>query len=277
MSLRKFILIISLGFLFFGGHSLYKSVVTLRALQKFTMAFHDRVFNSTIPIYTYKLITSYKQPSSDWFVQGIYYYNNEIYESVGIWGISKLVKWRLKDAQIIKLLRLEKKYFAEDITILKGKLYQLTYDTNIAFVYDLDSLEKIGSFKYNTNGWGLTNDGKHLIRSDGSSKIYFIDPNTYQLEKTINVHDKIGSVTNINAMDYINGKIYANIYLTPFIAEISPDNGGISAWISLEGLNDKEYDLVKYHVPNGITHTGNDLLVSGKNWSAIYQISLREP
>ena len=274
MKLKNFVCSVSLTIILSGCYDFKKVTVNDGTNNKYAGSVnHDRVYNSNIPIYTYKIKKIYKQPSSNWFVQGLYYDNGSIYESCGLWGKSKLVQWSLKDSKVIKSLNLEDKYFAEGITVLDNKLYQLTYKKHIAFIYDLDTFEKLGSFRYNTDGWGLTNDGKYLLRSDGSSLIYTIDPGIFKIKKTIIVHDNVGSVININAMDYINDKIYANIYLTPFIAEISPDSGRITAWISLEGINDREYDVIKHHVPNGITHIGNDLLISGKNWSNIYQIS----
>ena len=277
MKLRNLVCSISLTIILSGCYNLKKVKVNDKTSFKYKISVsHDRVFNSNLPKYTYKIKKIYRQPGSNWFVQGLFYDKGSIYVSCGLWGKSKLVKWSLSDSKVIKSLNLDDKYFAEGITVLDNKLYQLTYKKHICFIYNLDTLKMLDSFKYYSDGWGLTNDGKYLLRSDGSNLIYTIDPDTYKITKTIYVHDNVGPVNNINAMDYINGKIYANIYFTPFIAEISPDNGMITAWISLEGINDKEYDTIKHHVPNGITHIGNDLLISGKNWSNIYQISLNE-
>jgi len=171
---------------------------------------------------------------------------------------------------------LSTEYFGEGIAVVDDKIIQLTWQNKIGFIYDQKTFALLGNFSLSTEGWGLTYDGNHLIMSDGTSNLYFLDPNTYQTVNSINVHDAYGSVNNLNELEYINGSIYANIWFSSKIAIINPDTGQIDAYIDLDNLAQTYTSKNNEAVLNGIAYNPktNQLYVTGKLWSNIYEIQL---
>jgi len=158
------------------------------------------------------------------------------------------------------------------------RIIQLTWRSQAGFVYDKHTFERIGQFTYPTEGWGLTYDGNRLIMSDGSSYLYFLDPNTFDRTGQVQVTDPDGPVTRLNELEYIDGEIYANIWKTDRIARIDPDTGDVLAWVELEGLPAPEDRTGGEDVLNGIAcdPAGNRLFVTGKLWPRVYEIELVE-
>ncbi len=156
--------------------------------------------------------------------------------------------------------------------MVNDSLIQLTWQSEIGFIYDKDTFALKGNFSYHTEGWGLTYDGKKLIMSDGTSNLYFLDPTTFQKTGQVSVHDGNASVTEINELEYINGAVYANIWLTQKIAIIEPNTGTVKGWIDLTGI----YPNNENSVLNGIAYDSqtNRLFVTGKNWPNLYQITI---
>jgi glutaminyl-peptide cyclotransferase len=182
---------------------------------------------------------------------------------------------RLSDGEVLQQINLPSSYFGEGIAVVDDKIVQLTWQNNIGFVYNKATFELVGNFSYATEGWGLTYEGTHLIMSDGSSSLYFLDSNTYQTVASINVHDNVGSVLNLNELEYINGTIYANIWHSQKIAQINPQTGQVEAYIDLSGIyspTDTEAVL------NGIAYNPqtNQLFVTGKYWANIYEITIQK-
>jgi glutamine cyclotransferase len=165
--------------------------------------------------------------------------------------------------------------FGEGIAIVNNTIIQLTWQSHIGFIYDKTTFALLGNFSYPTEGWGLTFDGTHLIMSDGSNNLYFLDPTTFQRTGQIQVHDGNTTVVNINELEYINGDVYANIWQTNTIAIINPETGQVKAWIDLTGLP-CENTSNPGAVLNGIAYDQkNDrLFVTGKDWPSLYQINL---
>lgn len=162
------------------------------------------------------------------------------------------------------------------MTVIGERIYQLTYLDNLGFVYDRQTFERVGTFRYSDQGWGLTTDGRYLIKSNGSSAISFIHPETQKIERTIFVSDATGPIGFLNELEWVNGLIFANVWRTPFIAGIEPTTGKVSAWIDLTGLNPDPETLVYPKVLNGIAYddrTGH-LIVTGKMWPALWEIEL---
>jgi glutamine cyclotransferase len=187
-----------------------------------------------------------------------------------------LLRWDLHSGRILNEVTLDPHYFGEGVTVLDGTVYQLTYLSNIGFTYDLRTLRRTGSFQYPTQGWGLTNDGKRLLMSDGSSAIFFLDPHSFRTEGHIYVSDNVGRVGFLNELEYAGGKIYANVWKTDFIAIIDPATGKVTGWIDLASLNPNTAALAYPDVLNGIAYdkiTG-DLIVTGKCWPNLYDIKL---
>ncbi len=183
----------------------------------------------------------------------------------------------LETGKILRQVRLPNEYFGEGLTLLKGKIYQLTWQHQLGFIYDAQTFENIGQFTYSGEGWGLTNDGESLILSDGSNRIRFLDADSFHVITTIAVYDKQIQVREINELEYVRGEIYANIWHENRIARINPQNGQVIGWIDLTGLN----SCVEVHddeaVLNGIAYdeAHDKLFVTGKLWPKLFEIRVK--
>ena len=158
------------------------------------------------------------------------------------------------------------------------KIIQLTWQSNVGFVYDRDNFDLLREFSYPTQGWGLTHDGERLIMSDGTATLYFLDPESFEEVGRVEVHDNVdNAVTLLNELEYINGEIYANIWQTNNIARISPETGKVTGWVNLEGLLTPEEDA-SADVLNGIAYdaAGERLFVTGKYWPKLFEIRLTQ-
>ena len=216
-------------------------------------------------------------PHSDQaFTQGLIYKNGLIYEGTGRYGQSELTMRKLESKEPIRKYRLPSSLFGEGITFFKNRIIQLTWRAGIGFIYDPADFQLLRSFSYSFEGWGITNDGNHLIISDGTDRLYFLDPESYEKVREIKVTDNNTPVTRINELEYINGKVYANIWRTDRIAIINPDTGEVEAWINLEKLVAKAGGDNNIKTLNGIAYDGenNRLFVTGKLWPHIYEIKL---
>ncbi|RYE25964.1 MAG: glutaminyl-peptide cyclotransferase [Sphingobacteriales bacterium] len=219
------------------------------------------------------------------FTEGLQYVDGFLYEGVGRYGKSDVRKTDLKTGKVLQQQTLDKKYFGEGITVLNGKIYQLTYQERTGFVYDQKTMKLLKTFPITTvEGWGMTTDGTNLIYGDGTSTLYFLDPNTLQEVKHISVTDQFGTVSNINELEYIKGFIYANQWQTDLILKINPADGKIVAVANLATLREhggipslsQVTDESMPEVLNGIAYdaTGNRIFVTGKNWPSIFEIKL---
>lgn len=238
----------------------------------------ERVLNqSAIPVYGFKVLHSYPHDRSS-YTEGFELENGVVYEGTGLYGQSKLLKWDLQSGQVLQEADLDPGYFGEGVTTFGGRIYQLTYLANAGFIYDQPTMKQTGGFRYISQGWGLTNDGKRIMMSDGSSAILFLDPKSFELTGWIFVTDAAGPVGFLNELEYADGKLYANVWQTNFIAMIAPETGKVIGWIDLTGLDPDPVHLVFPYVLNGIAHdraTGH-LLVTGKCWPNTYEIELVE-
>lgn len=225
-----------------------------------------------VPTYTYKIINTYRH-NPDFYTEGLVIEEGFLYEGTGLNGKSKLLKAQLPSGKTVQQRDLEARYFGEGITVLKDEVYQLTYKEGIGFVYDKNSFERKATFVYSGEGWGLTTDGRYLIMSNGSSELIFLDPLTFKESRRIRVSDNKGEVKLLNELEYINGSIYANIYLTHLIAIVSSETGKVTGWLDLSGINSAAWER---EFPNGIAYDKNTgrLFVTGKNWSKIYEIEM---
>lgn len=207
------------------------------------------------------------------FTQGLEYFDGTLYESTGRRGQSTLRQTVLETGAVLKHISLPSQYFGEGLTIFQGKIYQLTWLTKIGFIYDLRTFRRVGEFHYESEGWGLTHDDSSLILSDGTNKLQFIDPSSFKVTRTLEVYAGTEAVTNLNELEYINGEIFANVWHSPRIARIDPRSGQVVAWIDLTPLIGKQ-ELAPEDVLNGIAYDAKRgrLLVTGKNWSEIFEI-----
>ena len=210
------------------------------------------------------------------YTQGLVIDEGVFYESCGLYGQSSL---RLVDpatGTVQAETELDASFFAEGLALLEGKLYQLTWRENTGFVYDASTFEQLRAFNYQTEGWGLTTDGSALILSDGTNTLYWLDPGTMQIVRQVNVSYQGQSVEYLNELEFINGLIFANIYLTDTIVAVNPDDGNVVSLIDLTGLRPAQNQAVQGEVLNGIAYDSiNDkLYLTGKNWPSLYEVRL---
>tara|TARA_B100000809_G_scaffold149298_1_gene146825 strand:+ start:36017 stop:37045 length:1029 start_codon:yes stop_codon:yes gene_type:complete len=230
-------------------------------------------------IYTYKIINTFPHDAKA-FTQGLEYHNGYLYESTGQKGASSIRKIALETGEVLQKKELEKKYFGEGITIFDSKIFQLTWQGNIGFVYDLESFEQLDSFSYNKSkeGWGLTHNETELIKSDGTERIWFLDPTTQKEKHSIEAYTNKRKAESLNEIEYINGKIYANIWQKNTLIIINSKNGTIEGVVDLNSLRKKisKPDADKSYVLNGIAYDKeqNRLFVTGKNWDKTFEIEL---
>lgn len=210
------------------------------------------------------------------YTEGLIYADGAFFESTGLNGMSSLRKVDAETGQVLESLSLDPAYFGEGLTLFNGKLIQLTWQSHIGFVYDRDCFCLERTFAYDGEGWGLTHDDRSLIMSDGTQNIRFLDPETFAVVRTISVTDHGFPLTNINELEYINGEIYANIWLTNWIVRIDPASGAILGWIDLTGLLPDADRSPSVNELNGIAYDDatNRLFVTGKNWPELFQIAL---
>lgn len=228
------------------------------------------------PLYGYRIVNIYPHDPQA-FTQGLIYRDGYLFESTGRNRLSSLRKVQLETGKVVQIRRVDDRYWGEGLTDWNGRLVQLTWLSNIGFVYDLKSFSLQDTFRYSGQGWGLTHDKKHLILSDGSDTLRFLDPDSFREEKRLSVRDGPVPVRNINELEYVRGEIFANVWHTNRIARISPESGRVIGWIDLTGILSPVYKLDDPEaVLNGIAFDAknNRLFVTGKLWPNLYEIEL---
>ncbi len=210
------------------------------------------------------------------YTQGLFFYNQQLYESTGIKGESKFRKVDIKKGTTLKSIIFPEEYFAEGSTVIGDKLYILTWTNKVVFVYDINTFKPIKTLFNPKDGWGLTTDGKMLIMSDGSSNIYFIDPSNFQEKSKIEVKLKGKSVDQLNELEYINGEIWANVYLTDNIMIIDPKSGAVKATVDCRNLLPSSLRTDKTDVLNGIAYDplNKQIYLTGKYWPKMYRVQI---
>ena len=228
-----------------------------------------------IPTCSYEVVNTYPH-DGEAFTQGLIYDRGDLYESTGLNGRSSLRKGDLETGEVLEIEKLADRYFAEGMTLWENRLIQLTWTAKTGFVYDRDTLERVATFDYPTQGWGLTHNNRELIKSDGSSKLYFLDPNTYERTKTIEVKENNKPLDKLNELEFVNGEILANVWMSDRIARIDPETGNVTGWIDLTGIIDPKPQPEQDAVLNGIAYDaeGDRLFVTGKLWSKLFEIDL---
>ena len=225
---------------------------------------------------TYDIVNEFSHDQNA-YTQGLEIYENFLFESTGLNGKSSLRKINLSTGEIINMINLEYEYFGEGLTVLNDKIYQLTWKNKIGFIYDLE-LNNIGTFNYvnSKEGWGLCNDGNYIYKSDGTSKIWRLDPNTLEEIDFIDVMTDKSRIKNINELEYIDGKIYANTYQQnrDVVIVINPSNGVVENVIDFSGLRDKVLQTPDLDVMNGIAYNKGKLFVTGKNWDKVFEVKV---
>lgn len=210
-----------------------------------------------------------------YFTEGLEFYNNTLLESTGLPGKSKLVQYDPATGKVLKQINLDQKYFGEGITVLHDTLYQMTYKEHVVFVYAAKDFKKIKELPLTGQGWGLTNDGKNLIQTNGSSNLYYYEPGTFKLLRTLPVTENGAPAVNINELEYINGYIYANQWQLNYILKIDPATGKVVAKMDLTNLYDKVHsEDPNADVLNGIAYNPktNKIYITGKNWPNLFEL-----
>ena len=230
---------------------------------------------AAIPVYGYRVANTYPH-DPEAFTQGLVYEDGVLYEGTGQYGGSTLRQVDLATGEVLQLRELPAEFFGEGITLYGDEIFQLTWQSQVGFVYDKSSFEPLREFSYPTEGWGLTDNGRCLIMSDGTDAIYFRDPESFAEIGRLHVYDNNGPVTRLNELEYVEGKIYANVWQTDRIARISPDTGQVIGWIDLAGLLDTTPVTTTVDVLNGIAYDAQEdrLFVTGKLWPALFEIEL---
>lgn len=238
-------------------------------------ALKQKLINAHIPEYRYEVIST-RPHNHSYFTEGLEYDGTILYESIGNYGKSKLIKMNLATGQVIKEINIPTKYFAEGITVFNNQIYQLTYRERTGFIYNKDTLALVKTFAVNSDGWGLTNNGSQLIMSNGSSVLNYIDPVTLKVTRTLNVTVDNQPVNYLNELEYIDGKIFANIWPSSLIVIIDPQSGKVTGWFDIKALNPKLVCKPAECIANGIAYNAQDktLLLTGKYWPTIYVVKI---
>ena len=209
------------------------------------------------------------------FTQGLVVHDGYLYESTGRYGQSSLRRVDIASGQVERAVALGSVYFGEGLTLMGDRLYQLTWQNGIAFAYDVESFESVGSFRYEGEGWGLTQDGEHLILSDGTPRLRFLDPADFEVVRTVEVRDGDRAVANLNELEHVEGEVWANIWYEDRIVRIEPETGTVIGWIDLGHIYPRSRRGSE-DVLNGIAYdpTTGRTFVTGKNWPVLFEIEL---
>ena len=231
---------------------------------------------TTAPVFRYQVVTSYPHDRAA-FTQGLVYLDGFLYEGTGLKGQSTIRKVKLETGEVLQQRRIDDQYFGEGIVVWKNNLIQLTWQSEVGFVYDLATFEPSGRFSYEGEGWGLTHDGTRLIMSDGSPTLRFIDPATLKETGRLTVRDGKLPVDDLNELEFVKGEILANVWNTKRIARISPTTGQVTAWIDFSGLLSPR-DAAGTDVMNGIAYDAerDRLFVTGKLWPRLFEVRIME-
>jgi glutamine cyclotransferase len=230
------------------------------------------------PVQSYSVIATFPHDPAS-FTQGLVFADGQLYESTGLEGESTLRRVELASGRTLQRIDVPAAYFAEGLALVGDELLQLTWRTKIGFVYDRRTFKQKRTFSYDTEGWGLAYDGaSRLVMSDGSDTLTFLDPKTLATAKTLRVTDAGRSVSNLNELEWIEGEIWANVWMTDRIARISPATGVVNAWIDLSTLYPQSQRTPAADVLNGIAYdrAARRIFITGKRWPRLYQIAVRE-
>jgi glutamine cyclotransferase len=229
-----------------------------------------------VPVLSVKVLKTYPHDPQA-FTQGLEYFDGFLYESTGERGQSSVRKVDLESGRVLQKTDLGAEYFGEGLTIFRGKIYQLTWLSKVGFVYDLRSFRKLREFHYYGEGWGLAHDGSHLILSDGTNTLRYLDPETAEVVSTLEVYAGKQAVTNLNELEYIGNEIYANVWHSNRIARIDPASGQVRAWIDCSAIAEQEQKEPE-GVLNGIAFdpAQHRLFITGKDWAHLFEIRVED-
>ena len=228
------------------------------------------------PTYTYRVVNTWPHDRGA-FTQGLIYLKGVFFESTGLNGQSTLRRVEPQTGRVLQQVTVPAQYFAEGMTELGGKIFQLTWQNQKGFVYDLGTFAPLAEFSYTGEGWGLTTDGQSLIMSDGTEQIRFLDPATFRVTRTIRVIQHGQPLKQLNELEYVKGEIFANLWQTQLVVRIDPANGRVLGMIDFSGLLSAADYARGTDVLNGIAYdaAGDRLFITGKNWPKLFEVQLR--
>jgi len=228
-------------------------------------------------LYTYKLLETYPHDVNA-FTQGLEFEGDTLYESTGKRGESTLRKTNYKTGEVLQQVELDNQYFGEGLTILNNKVYQLTWQANKGFIYDDNTLERTGSFVYENSkeGWGLCHSDSKIYKSDGTERIWILNPDTLAETDYIELYTHTSRIPKVNELEWVEGKIYANVWEQSSIAIVNPENGAVEGVIDLNGLQEKVTQHPDLNVLNGIAYKGEKdiLFITGKYWDKLFKVQI---
>ena len=229
---------------------------------------------TSLPVFGYTVVRSYPHDPAA-FTQGLQWVDGFLYEGTGNHGASSIRKVRLDTGEVLQKRDLPEQYFGEGIVVRRDELFQLTYKSEIGFVYDRDTFAPKRTFRYPGEGWGLTDDGMHLVMSDGTDRLRLLDPSSLKEIRRMPVTAGGTAVKNLNELEWVKGEIFANIWMTDYVARIDPATGRVTGWVDLRGLLSSR-DRAKADVLNGIAYdaAGDRLFVTGKWWPRLFEVKL---
>jgi glutamine cyclotransferase len=225
--------------------------------------------------YTYRIVHTYPHDRRA-FTQGLIYHKGRLSEGTGRYGQSSLREVNLETGKILRIHDLPERYFGEGIALFDARIVQLTWQSGLGFVYEQDSFNQIREFRYTTEGWGITHDGQRWIMSDGSETLFFRDSQTLMETGRVRVLDRGRAVGNLNELEYVKGKVLANVWTTDRIVQIDSSTGTVTGWVDLSGLSARMDLSQPIDVLNGIAydHDNDRLFVTGKLWPNLFEIVL---
>jgi glutamine cyclotransferase len=241
-----------------------------------TVLFNLKIVPVSPPkVYNYKIVNEFPHDANA-YTQGLFFNDGFLYEGTGQKGLSSLRKVELETGKVLQSKSLDSKYFGEGICLHKEKIYQLTWENREGFIYDYRDFTQVGRFSYNTEGWGITGDGESLWMSDGTSNLYKLNPDNMSVTEQIEVYTNQGAEHYVNELEYVNGKIWANVYTKDYILIISPETGEVTGKINLAGILKNELRKQNTDVLNGIAFdkVNNRIFVTGKNWPKLFELKI---
>lgn len=256
---------------------LFVVVATIVGLTTLSALAGALAHGQTPVIYGFEVVGVYPHDERA-FCQGLAVADGILHEGTGKYGKSVLRKVDLATGKVLQQVPLDSELFGEGITVWEERILQVTWRSGVGIIYEKDSLRQLGRFRIRGEGWGLTNDGEHLILSNGTEVLQFLDPRTFRVTRRLTVHDRGLPIRNLNELEYVDGEIMANVWMTDRIARISAQTGSVTAWIDLRGLAPAQTRRDPEAVLNGIAYDAKTrrLFVTGKNWPTLFEIRLKQ-
>lgn len=253
-------------------------IAFIAAVATGVLFFEPASSTSESPIYSYRVVNEFDHDPGA-YTQGLIFRDGQLWESTGLHGQSSVRRVDLQSGAVTQRVDIDDALFGEGITMLDGKIYQLTWKAEKGFIYGQERLEPLGEFTYEREGWGITENGRNLILSDGTSVLRWLDPDDFSTVRTIDVMDGRRPVSALNELEYVDGEIWANVYKTDRIVRINPKSGRVVGWIDLSGLLPTTTENAGAEVLNGIAYDADTkrIFVTGKRWPKLYEIEVVAP